>query len=92
MALTYSRLRGPKAQGGCGCVESRGSEGSCPQRSPQLWLRVPEQGRLSCPQSWDREGTVSYHTLTSSQAQQTTPYWTAANTLHARGCCRQQRL
>lgn len=54
--LTYSRLRGPKAQGGCGGVESRRSEGSGPQRSPQLGLGVPKQGRLSCPQSCDRRG------------------------------------
>lgn len=54
--LTYSRLRGPEAQGGCGCVESWGSEGPCSQRSPQLRLRVSKQGRLSCPQSCDTRG------------------------------------
>lgn len=51
--LTYSRLRGPKSQRGCGGVEARGSERSRSQRSPQLWLRVSKQGRLSCPQSCD---------------------------------------
>lgn len=54
--LTYSRLGGPEAQGGCGGVESWGSKCSSSQGSPQLWLGVSKQGCLSCPQSCDRRG------------------------------------